>query len=117
MEYMEQQMQTFIEAGISNAEQCYVRIAELEEKNAALAAQVEALQSRVGVAERVEAIFNEAQELSFDDCVKLFPDEIRQVRADAAVDFASNLPSLAYMKSEILIEANQYHASILAGKE
>ena len=60
-----------------------MRIDELEEQNAALAAQLEALQSRVSVAERVEAIFNEAQELSFDDCVKLFPDEIRQVRADA----------------------------------
>ena len=38
MEYMEQQMQQQIEAGISNAEQCYARITELEEQNAALAA-------------------------------------------------------------------------------
>ena len=38
MEYMEQQMQQQIEAGISNAERCYARIAELEEQNAALAA-------------------------------------------------------------------------------
>lgn len=43
MEYMEQQMQTFIEAGINEADRCYARIAELEEQNAALAAQVEVL--------------------------------------------------------------------------
>ena len=43
MEYMEQQMQQQIEAGLSNAEQCYARIAELEDQNAALAAQVESL--------------------------------------------------------------------------
>lgn len=37
MEYMEQQMQQQIEAGISEADRCYTRIAELEEQNAALA--------------------------------------------------------------------------------
>lgn len=38
MEYMEQQMQNYIESGISEADRCYARIAELEEQNAALAA-------------------------------------------------------------------------------
>jgi len=37
MEYMESKMQDQIEAGISEADRCYTRIAELEEQNAALA--------------------------------------------------------------------------------
>ena len=57
MEYMEQQMQNYIEAGISEADRCYARIVELEELNQALQAQVEALQSRISTAERVEEIF------------------------------------------------------------
>lgn len=43
MEYMEQQMQNYIEAGITEADRCYARIVELEELNQELAAQVEAL--------------------------------------------------------------------------
>lgn len=46
MEYMEQQMQNYIEAGITEADRCYARIAELEELNQELAAQVEALNSK-----------------------------------------------------------------------
>lgn len=34
MSYPEQQMQNFIEAGLSEADRCYTRIAELEKKNA-----------------------------------------------------------------------------------
>lgn len=45
MEYMEQQMQQQIEAGINEADRCYARIAELEEQSAALAAQVETVKS------------------------------------------------------------------------
>lgn len=43
MEYMESKMQDCIEAGISAAEECYNRIAELEAERDALVAQVEAL--------------------------------------------------------------------------
>ena len=45
MEYMEQQMQNYIEAGISEADRCYARIAELEGLNQELAATVEALRA------------------------------------------------------------------------
>ena len=45
MEYMEQQMQQQIEAGLSNAEQCYARITELEDQNAAMAAQLHVLKT------------------------------------------------------------------------
>ena len=41
MSYMEQQMQSYIEGGLSEADRCYTRIAELEQQNAELAAQVE----------------------------------------------------------------------------
>ena len=43
MEYMESKMQSHIESGISEADRCYTRIAELEEQNTALAAQVHVL--------------------------------------------------------------------------
>ena len=57
MEYMEQQMQQQIEAGISNAEQCYARITELEEQNAALAAQVRKLKHRKTDTDLLRALF------------------------------------------------------------
>jgi hypothetical protein len=57
----------------------------------ALAAQVEALQSRVGVAERVEVIFSDASELSFDECKKLFPDDLLEIRAEAVSSCADKL--------------------------
>lgn len=51
-----------------------------------LAAQVEALQSRISTAERVEEIFSKAPELSFEECKKLFPEEIRELQAEAGRD-------------------------------
>lgn len=65
MSYPEQQMQNFIEAGLSEADRCYARIAELEQQNAELV-----------------AMFGEAPELTFDQCKKLFAEEIRQIQAD-----------------------------------
>lgn len=62
MEYMEQQMQNFIEAGISEADRCYARIAELEQQNAALAAQVKELKSELRQGKLIHIGFtNESQ--------------------------------------------------------
>ena len=44
MSDMEQQMQSYIEGGLSEADRCYTRIAELEQQNAELAAQLKELQ-------------------------------------------------------------------------
>lgn len=52
------------------------RIGELTEERDALVA-------RIQTAERVEKIFSETTELTFDDCLKLFADEIREVQTEA----------------------------------
>lgn len=76
---------------LKEIERLEIELKKRDEQNAALAAQVEALQSRVGTAERVEAIFNQAPEISFDDCVKLFPDDLREIRALAIESAAQKL--------------------------
>lgn len=43
MSYPEQQMQNFIEAGLSEADRCYARINELEAQNAELVAKIYAI--------------------------------------------------------------------------
>ena len=48
-----------------------------------LKAERDALAARIQTAERVEKIFREMPELKFDDCLKLFADEIRNVQAEA----------------------------------
>lgn len=144
MEYMEQQRQQQIEAGLSNAEQCYARIAELEEQNAALAAQFEAfgtLINEVTNGEGAEAIACDGQisgyVVGYDwlnkvgAAIELPPQHhLRQVRADAgrdAIKAVLSLPTFTAKDGSWLIKAiawdkvlpfaNQYHASILAGKE
>ena len=118
MEYMEQQMQQQIEAGLSNAEQCYARIAELEERNAALAAQVEALR------EAWEAVKRNDWDAPLDEAFEKTPQHhLRQVRADAGrvgylqghLDAGGSASDWNKKHSEY--HANQYAASILAGKE
>lgn len=99
MEYMEQQMQNYIEAGISEADRCYTRIAELEEQNAALAAQVEALkQSVISARARGNLLHNitmqilQGAELNGSDWdyisesqVAEIQQHLAEVRADAAI--------------------------------
>lgn len=46
MEYMESKMQDCIEAGVSEADRCYTRIAELEDQNAALGVELSVLKSK-----------------------------------------------------------------------
>lgn len=50
MSYPEQQMQNFIEAGLSEAGRCYARIAELEQQNAELVAKAEKMRSALELA-------------------------------------------------------------------
>lgn len=96
-----------------------LRAAEAERD--ALAAQVEALQSRIGAAERVEAIFSEAPELSFVECKKLFPEEIRELRAEAGrAGFVEGvrqemLDKFGLFYLETQDRANQYADSIRQG--
>ncbi len=140
MEYMEQQMQQQIEAGISNAERCYARIAEMEEQNAALAAQVEAVTSayknlcgaindmddcETGTDEMetaIGAVFH-AMRNGYGIVNATPQHHLRQVRADAGRD--GFIEGFRYddeihfngAPSDIKIAADKYHASILAGKE
>lgn len=53
------------------------------DRNAELIEERDALAARIQTAERVEKIFSEMPELKFDDCLKLFADEIRNVQAEA----------------------------------
>lgn len=68
---------------ICERDQAYRNIDAVKAERNALAAQLEALQSRISAAERVETIFSEAPELIFEECKKLFPEEIRELRAEA----------------------------------
>lgn len=69
------------------------RIGELTEERDALAA-------RIQTAERVEKIFSEIPEFKFDDCLKLFADEIRNVQAEAIDNattyLADSIPDKSY---------------------
>lgn len=56
---------------------------EANERVAAANEQRDALAARIQTAERVEKIFSETAELTFDDCLKLFADEIRDAQAKA----------------------------------
>ena len=147
MEYMEQQMQQQIEAGLSNAEQCYARISELEEQNAALAAAIEALREAYG--SFVETGFDEIPGDAFSAAPQ---HHLRQMRADAVMDAINNgftpeqfhalkdsrdgvqlradagrvgfiagymlcNDGAALLKHNYKGMADNYHASILAGKE
>lgn len=67
-----------------------LRVEALKDKVEALSDMVEilkaerdALAARIQTAERVEKIFSEMPELKFDDCLKLFADEIRNAQAEA----------------------------------
>ena len=127
MEYMEQQMQQQIEAGLSNAEQCYARIAELEDQNAALAAQLHVLKTAA------KFILNSKRRLAkrkayaaLADAVNKTPDQcLAPVRADAGRDgfiaclkhFHRYDDKAGMMAIDDRKAANQHHASILAGKE
>lgn len=98
-------------------------IKQLQEENAALMAQVDALKSRVGTAERVEAIFNQAPEISFDDCLRLFPDDLREIRAEAgragfvaAINLVRLNPERANHAVFVLQKAAEYADSIRKGE-
>ena len=94
MEYMEQQMQQQIEAGLSNAGQCYARIAELEGQSAALAARLEecleclcSMQQCIGeitISYRLDA---EMVGQQIYQGTGMTEPELRQVRADAVDEF------------------------------
>lgn len=66
MSYMEQQMQNYLEAGISEVNRCYTRIAELEEQNADLVTERDALAACISdvcalftrIAESEEVVIN-----------------------------------------------------------
>lgn len=58
-------------------------ISQIDNMYAAIRGQRDALAARIQTAERVEKIFIETTELTFDDCLKLFADEIRDVQAEA----------------------------------
>lgn len=141
MEYMEQQMQNYIEAGISAADRCYARIDELEEQNVALAAQVEAL---CGIAYLADGARVENSEGNFGeerkwldklyqaageyDCTKTPQQHLREIRAEAieqaATYLSESIPDQSH--KSVIIEGGyvyistrylrQYAESILKGE-
>lgn len=115
MSYMEQQMQNYLEAGISEANRCYTRIAELEEQNADLVAERDALAARIQAAERVEKIFSETPELVFDDCLKLFADEIREIEAEAA--YSGYVAGWSFQQKPLEPAATQYAERVKRGEQ
>lgn len=70
------------------------------DRNAELIEERDALAARIQTAERVEKIFSEIPELKFDDCLKLFADEIRNVQAEAIDNattyLAESIPDKSY---------------------
>lgn len=99
-----------------------MRIDELEEKNAALAAQVEALRS--AALDAISFMPGGEAKAALRDAYDAIPQHhLRQVRADAGRD--GFIEGFRYddeihfngAPSDIKIAADKYHASILAGKE
>ena len=98
MEYMEQQMQNYIEADISEADKCYARIAELEEQNAALAAQVEAFGDKLSeVVALLDVDGMTAVQWLLDNCqeieslTNMEPEQhLAEIRAQAVMDAIKN---------------------------
>ena len=96
MSYPEQQMQNFIEAGLSEADRCYARITELEQQNAELVAQVEAarklyvrLTNNVGFADNGEGCYVADGKLmaDFDSWSDATPAQcLRDIQAEAVLN-------------------------------
>lgn len=57
-------------------------ISQIDNMFAGIRQQRDALAKRIGIAERVESIFSDAPELSFDYCKRLFSAEIAEIKAD-----------------------------------
>lgn len=104
------------------ANQLKDQLAESFEKRMELAAQVEVL--RVAGSKALEYLIYPAKRSSgaSDSYEKLSEaiaatqqQHLRELRAEAVLEFVSSLPSIAYMKKELLIEANQYADRILQG--
>ena len=57
----------------------------------ALRAQVEQLLTRIHTAERIEKIFADAPDLTFDSCVQMFPAEIAEIKAQAVTEFLAEI--------------------------
>lgn len=89
------------------------QIRNLEEQNAALAAQVEALR------EAWKAVKRNDWDAPLDEAFEKTPQHhLRQVRADAVFEFVKTIPyENVRVSNSINQAANQYAASILAGKE
>ena len=116
-------MQNQIEAGISEADRCYTRIAELEEQNAALAAQVEAL-IKLGnkvAQELIHANYGTSCEILevWHDFPKITAQQhLANLRAEAVERFAlkiSNDIGDGFGRAALIIKANQYAESIRQG--
>jgi hypothetical protein len=56
----------------------YVTLSDYEK----LKAERDALIARIQVAERVEKLLGDAPELTFDDCLSLFSDDIRNIKVE-----------------------------------
>lgn len=99
-------MQQQIEAGLSNAEQCYARIAELEDQNAAMTAQLHVLKTAA------KFILNSKRRLTkrkayaaLADAVNKTPDQcLGQVREDAVKQYVSVLLKLVNPMSRPYLE-------------
>lgn len=88
---------------------------ELEEQNANLVAERDALAARIQAAERVEKIFSETPELVFDDCLKLFADEIREIEAASA--YSGYVAGWSFQQKPLEPAATQYADRIRRGGE
>ena len=74
-----------------------------EQEIQALKDERDALKEKVQLAERIKAIFNDAPELTFDDCLDLFPEQVRELQAEAG-------------RTGYLIGANYVNDCIFEGK-
>lgn len=74
---------THIESLVAERDYFKNGMAELQDIIDKLELERDALAARIQAAERVEKIFSETPELVFDDCLKLFADEIREIEAKA----------------------------------
>lgn len=84
-----------------------------------LRSERDALSSKIHTAARVEKLLEDAPDLTFNDCLSLFPDDIRKIRAKAVKDFVKSLPSYAHdydVDERLEKQAIQYEAKILNGE-
>ena len=69
-------------------------VTQIDNMFAGIRQQRDALAARIQTAERVEKLFGESPDLTFDDCKRLFSAEIAEIKAEAIEDANNKLNDL-----------------------